>query len=279
LYNKCGFDSSHQLQKHVQVQEIVPCALSIAPPPFVQLEEVFHFRSNLAISTLCAVKKNKYSQHRRFIKSINRLNYLQFTGFNFGRCTSLTLTISEDFIKDKKAIRNALNRVEDMLRAKAVPYYIIVKELGDLHDRQHYHVILCNAPYLDKFEVDKIWRIGTDVKLREIRNVRGGVYYITSYIKKGLNLQWSRGFFKSGYLSNSVYYLVKYDKATRELFINNVWNSPSVSKSDYQKFKGRMTSAEMARFTLDYIKLFWTAPSEILRRLPDISYKQCKEAK
>ena len=278
MYNKCGFDSSHQLQKQVQVQEIVPCALSIAPPPSFP-GEVVNFCSSLDISTFCAVKQKTYSQHRRFIKSINRLNYLQFAGFNFGRCTSITLTISEDFIKDKKSIRCALNRFEDMLRAKAIPYYIIVKELGDLHDRQHYHVILFNAPFLDMNEVDKIWRVGSDIRFKEIKNVRGGVYYITSYIKKGLNLQWSRGFFKAGLLRNDVFYLVKYDKATRQLFINNIWNAPFITKKDYKIFKGRMTSAEMARFTLDYIKLFWTAPSDVLRRLPGISYKQCKEAK
>jgi hypothetical protein len=275
LYNKIGSSSSHRLQEQAQVQEIVPSALSIAPPPFVQPEEVFHFCSSLDLSTLCAV----FSQRRRFIKSISRLDYLQWIGFNFGRCSALTLTISNDYIGDKHAIRNALNRQEDMLRRYGVRYYVIAKELGELHNREHFHAILFNAPKLDLQELDKVWRIGQDIKIKEIKNPRGGVFYITSYVKKGLNLQWSRAFFKNGLLSNGVYYLVKYDKATRQLYINNIWNAPFITKKDYDIFKGRMSSAEMARFTLDYIKAIWTAPSEILMRLPDISYKQCKEAK
>jgi hypothetical protein len=217
-------------------------------PPYEPISHrVFLFlHSNLDISTLCAVKVKSYSQYRRFVKSVSRLNYLQFSGFNFGRCTAITLTISNDYIGNKKAIRLALNRFEDMLKRKGIFYYVIVKELGDLTYRLHYHAILFNAPKLDMLEVDKVWRIGTDIKFQEVKGVRGGVYYLVSYVKKGLNLQWSRGFFKNGVLSNGVYYLVKYNKATSSVYVDNVFNSPCISKRDYRIFKGRLNKSEMA---------------------------------
>ena len=202
--------------------------------------------SSLDLPTFCAVKKKTYSQYRRFVKSRSRLNYLQFIGFDFGRCSALTLTISNDYIGDKKAIRNALNRQEDMLRRYGIDKYIIAKEEGELHRREHFHAILFNAPKLDLQELDKVWRIGQDIKIKEIKNPRGGVFYLTSYIKKGLGLQWSRGFFKEGLLRNDVYYTLDYDKTTGIITPDKVFGA-YITKSDYFFFKSHIPSALLAR--------------------------------
>lgn len=197
--------------------------------------------SYLDISTFC----NDYSQKRRFIKTINRLNYLQFIKFNFGRCSFLTLTISNDYINDKVQIRYALIRLEGFLRRNNIHFYIIAKEKGSNTDRLHYHLILLQAPYLEIEKVFKIWRIG-HIKIQEAYNSQGGVFYIVYYLKKGLNLQFSREFFKRKILNNNVYYLVKFDKITKETFIDNPFNSPSISKKDYRIFKSRLTNSEIA---------------------------------
>jgi hypothetical protein len=199
----------------------------------------------LDLSTLCFDKVKNYSQFRRYVKSISRLNYLQFANFDFDRSTFLTLTINDDFIDDEKSIRYALNRVECYFRRKGIVYYIIVKELGTKTNRLHYHAILFNVSYLLIKVLRRFWRIG-NIKIQEAKNSRGGVYYLVSYIKKGLNCQWSRGFFKNEILSNDVFYLVKYDKSTKQVYIDNIFNSPYVSKKDYKIFKGRLNKSEMA---------------------------------
>lgn len=197
--------------------------------------------SSLDISTFYSAFNFDYSQHRRFIRSINRLNYLQYIGFDFGRSTAITLTISNDYINNKVAIRNARDRFQRFLRRRGIRYYVVAKELGALNDRLHYHVVVFNCPFLDMQQVDKIWRIGQDIKFQEIKNIRGAIYYIVSYLKKGINLQFSRAFFKERLLSNDVFYTVQYDKKTGLLSPHGVYGA-YITKKDYNIFKGRIPS-------------------------------------
>lgn len=110
--------------------------------------------------------------------------------FNFGRSTFLTLTISDDYIDDDKAIKFFRSRLERYLLAQGISFYIII-ELGDLTHRLHYHLILFNAPYFIIEELCKVWHIG-NVKIQEVKNTNGTIYYLAYYIKKGLNMNFYR---------------------------------------------------------------------------------------
>lgn len=230
--------------------------------------------SSLDLSTLYGVSLKRcsdYSQYRRQVKSMSRLNYLQYIGFNFGRCSAIALTINKDYIDDKKSIILALNRFERYLRRQGIDKYIIAKEQGELHRREHFHAILFDASFIPvsyemyqgyalehhlflparelRNNLDDIWRIGQDIRIKEIKNVRGGVFYICSYIKKGLNLQWSRGFFKESLLRNDVYYMLHYDKKTGFIVPDEVFGV-YITKSDYNIFKSHIPSALLARLNL-----------------------------
>lgn len=224
--------------------------------------------SNLDLPTFWGANQKtfNYSQYRRFVVSISRLNYLRYIEFDFGRCSAITFTISNDFINYSIMIRNALHRIDDYFRRLGIKFYIVAKELGEETNRLHYHYILINAPYLEPMKVSQIWNIGTDIKFKEIKNygygVAGGVAYITNYIKKGLNLQWSRAFFKEKILSNEVYYLVDYDKKTKKVYIDNIFNASFISKKDYRIFKNKLESAKLAN-------LYWQMIKKII---PDYAY-------
>ena len=216
----------------------------------------FNFKNSLLdISTFCVHFENKnsiknfgYSAYRRYIKSINRINYLQYIDFDFGRSTAITFSINEDYIDDKKAIRNALCKVEKFLRRKGIKYYIVAKELGEKTNRLHYHYIVFNCPFINKDKITKIWGLGW-VWLQEVVNYKGGIVggvaYIVSYLKKGLNLQFSRAFFKEGILRNDVYYTVYYDKVFKRVFPHPIFGT-YITKKDYRIFSGRCSASELA---------------------------------
>jgi hypothetical protein len=102
--------------------------------------------------------------------------------------------------------------------------------------------------------LDDIWRIGKDIKINEIKNINGGVYYLTSYIKKGLRLQWSREFFKKKIIRNDVFYLVKYNKLTKKVYIDNIFDAPFISKMDYKIFKNRIPASIFDRLKMNFFK-------------------------
>jgi len=191
-----------------------------------------------------------YSKHRRFIRSINRINYLQYINFDFGRSTALTLTISDKFIDDDKAIINGLERVERYLKSIGVKYFIVSKEYGDLNNRLHFHIVAINCPYIEQDKINKVWGLSTrNVELQEITDYKGGIVggvaYLVDYIKKGVNLQFSRAFFKEGLIRNDVYYTVYYDKVFKRVFPNPVFGA-YITKRDYKIFKGRLSAPELA---------------------------------
>jgi hypothetical protein len=200
-----------------------------------------------------------FTKHRRFIRSIGRLNYLKYINFYFGRCTALTATISDDYINDKRAIDNARLQLVRYLKDKGIKYYIVAKELGSENNRIHYHYVLINAPKLNHEEVINSWGIGY-VYLQELKNKKieeelsiedtpnpndnvadGAIFYISKYLKKGLNLQFSRSWFKDGILRNDVYYLVEYDKTTNKVKLNDFSkkyfnNKVFVTKNEFRSF-------------------------------------------
>ena len=198
-----------------------------------------------------------YSQHRRQVKSLNRLNYLRYIDFYFGNTVFLTLTVNDVYINDSVAIRNARDRVQRWLRRRGVKYYIIAKEYGALHGRLHYHLIIFQFPvkfetnqqardYKDKF-IAPIWRVGF-ADLERSYNKLGGVFYVVSYTKKGVNLQFSRAFFKERWISNNVYYLVGYNKDTKKVGLYSPLSKifgAYVSKFDYQVFTNRTVPADV----------------------------------
>jgi len=198
------------------------------------------------------------TKHRRFIRSIGRLNYLKYIGFHFGRCTALTATISDEFINDKRAIDNARLQLVRYLKEQGIRYYIVAKELGSQTNRLHYHYVIINAPKLSHEEVINSWGIGY-VYLQELKNKKieeelsiedtpkpdnvadGAIFYISKYLKKGLNLQFSRSWFKDGILRNDVYYLVEYDKTTNQVKLNDFSkkyfnNKTFVTKNEFRSF-------------------------------------------
>ncbi len=199
-----------------------------------------------------------YSQHRRQVKSLNRLNYLQYIDFYFGNTVFLTLTVNDVYIDNDVAITNARNRVQRWLRRRGIKYYIIAKEYGTLHGRLHYHLIIFQFPvqfetnqqardYKDKF-IAPIWRVGF-ADLERSYNKLGGVFYVVSYTKKGVNLQFSRAFFKERWISNNVYYLVGYDKTTKRVGLYSKLAEvfgPYVSRSDYQIFTNKVPASVFA---------------------------------
>jgi hypothetical protein len=199
-----------------------------------------------------------FVKHRRFIRSIGRLNYLKYTKFYFGRCTALTATINDDYIDNPEAIRVARQRLVRYLKEQGVKYYIVAKELGSQTNRLHYHYVIINAPKLNHEEVINAWGIGY-VYLQELKNNRieeelsiedvpkpdnvadGAIFYISKYLKKGLNLQFSRSWFRDGILRNDVYYLVEYDKTTNQVKLNDFSrkyfdNKPYVTKNEFASF-------------------------------------------
>ena len=251
-------------------EQVREASFATAKPIFPGLAFLLPY-SSLDLPTFCLASSKRYpeySQYRRFVKSRSRLNYLQYIGFGFGRCSAITLTISSAYINDKKSIRYALNRFESMLRRKDIDKYIIAKEEGELHRREHFHAILFDAPFIPvsyqiareyalvhrlhlseralRDNLDDIWRIGQDIKIKEIKNIRGGVFYLASYIKKGFYLQWSRGFFKESLLRNDVYYTLDYDKTTGIITPDKVFGA-YITKSDYFFFKSHIPSALLAR--------------------------------
>jgi len=198
-----------------------------------------------------------FTKHRRFIRSIGRLNYLKYINFYFGRCSALTATISDDFINDKRAIDNARLQLVRYLKKQGIKYYIVAKELGSQTNRLHYHYVIINAPKLNHEEVINAWGIGY-VYLQELKNKKieeelsiedepnpnvadGAIFYISKYLKKGLNLQFSRSWFRDGILRNDVYYLVEYDKATNKVKLNDFSkkyfnNKAFVTKNEFRSF-------------------------------------------
>jgi len=215
---------------------------------------------------------SEYVKHRRFVRSINRLNYLKFIDFNFGRCTALTATISDAFIDDKRAIDNARLQLVRYLKSQGVRYYIVAKEYGDKTNRLHYHYVLFGAPYLEQSDVVNSWGIGF-VYMQEVKNdlkdefnlqgiqdnnvADGAVFYLSHYLKKGVNLQFSRSWFKDGILRNDVYYLLQYDKDIKkvklsQLSINFFNNRAFVTKNEFRsKFAGYDVEA-----TQKFIKVY-----------------------
>jgi len=213
--------------------------------------------SNLVISTFDGQFKKididyEYSKHRRLVKCLTRLNYLQWIGFDFGRCTAITLTIEDKYILNDKLIEQRLQNVERYLKKIGVVYYIKGKEYGDLNNRLHYHMVAINCPYILQDKINKVWGLSTrNVELQEIKDYKGGIVggvaYLVSYVKKGVNLQFSRAFFKEGILRNDVYYMVRYDKATLKVVSHPVFGT-YITKKDYKIFRGRLSAPELALF-------------------------------
>ena len=214
-----------------------------------------------------------YSQHRRQVKSINRLNYLQYTGFDFGNTVFLTLTINNKYINNDVAIVNARNRIQRWLRRRGIKYYIIAKEYGTKNNRLHYHLIIFQFPeqfknnnrarkYKNKF-IAPIWHIGW-VDLRQSYNKLGGVFYVVSYLKKGANLQFSRSFFKERLLNNNVYYLVSYDKNTKQVGLYSKLSKifgAYVSKQDYKIFTNKLPAPVFDLYSYAW-RVFNSPPSQ-----------------
>ena len=210
--------------------------------------------SNLVISTF-GVKTNndyedEYIKKRRFIRSINRINYLQYINFDFGRSTAMTFTLNDEYINNEKLIRVRLRRVERYLDSLGVDYYIKGKEYGDLNNRLHYHIVAINCPYIYQDKINKVWGLSArNVELQEIEDYKGGIVggvaYLVDYVKKGVNLQFSRAFFKEGLLRNDVYYTVYYDKATLKVVPHPVFGA-YITKKDYKIFRGRLSVPELA---------------------------------
>jgi len=217
-----------------------------------------------------------FTKHRRFIRSIGRLNYLKYTGFYFGRCTALTATISDDYINDKRAIDNARLQLVRYLKQQGVRYYIVAKELGEQTNRLHYHYVLIDSPKLEHSDVINSWGIGY-VYLQELKNKKieeeldiedtpkpnddnvadGAIFYISKYLKKGLNLQFSRSWFKDGILRNDVYYLVEYDKATNQVRLNDFSkkyfnNKAFVTKNEFASFFAHYNIEDTKRVINNY---------------------------
>jgi len=211
--------------------------------------------SLLVISTFCSIFHNgwvdEYTKKRRFIRSINRINYLQYINFDFGRSTAIGLTIDDKFINDGKAIRRGLKRVERFLKGIGSNKFIVSKEYGDLNNRLHYHIVVINCPFILQDKINKVWGLSPnrDVYLQEIEDYKGGIVggvaYLVSYVKKGVNLQFSRAFFKEGILRNDVYYTVRYDKATLKVVPHPVFGT-YIIKKDYKIFRGRLSVSELA---------------------------------
>jgi len=227
-----------------------------SPNPFKGSGDFYFKNSNLVISTF-GVKTNNdykdgYSKHRRFIKALSRINYLQYINFDFGRSTALTLMISDKFINNEKLIRVRLRRVERYLDSLGVDYYIKGKEYGDLNNRLHFHIVAINCPYIYQDKINKVWGLSArNVELQEIKDYKGGIVggvaYLVSYIKKGVNLQFSRAFFKEGLLRNDVYYTVYYDRVLKRVFPDPIFGA-YITKKDYRIFKGRLSAPELALF-------------------------------
>jgi hypothetical protein len=74
--------------------------------------------------------------------------------------------------------------------------------------------------------------------------VDGAVFYVSSYLKKGLDLRFSRSWFNDGILRDDVYYLVEYDKDKKVVRLNDYSikyfdKKPFVTKKEFQsKFVG-----------------------------------------
>jgi len=215
-----------------------------------------------------------FTKHRRFIRSIGRLNYLKYTKFHFGRCTALTATISDDYINNKRAIDNARLQLVRYLKEQGVRYYIVAKELGSQTNRLHYHYVIVDAPKLNHEEVINAWNIGY-VYLQELKNKKieeeliiedtpkpdnvadGAIFYISKYLKKGLNLQFSRSWFKDGILRNDVYYLVEYDKVTNQVKLNDFSkkyfnNRLFVTKNEFASFFAHYDIEDTKRVVKNY---------------------------
>jgi hypothetical protein len=67
-------------------------------------------------------------------------------------------------------------------------------------------------------------------------------------------LQWSRGFFKKEILNNQVFYLVKYDRLTEKVYIDNIFNAPFISKLDYKIFQSRLPASVFDRLKMNNFK-------------------------
>ena len=233
--------------------------------------------NSLTTSSPSTQAGGSYSQHRRQVKSLNRLNYLQYTHFDFGSTVFLTLTISDTYVNDKRAIYNAKKRLQRWLRRRGIKYYIIAKEYGALHGRLHYHLVIFQFPV--KFETNQqardyknefivpVWRIGF-CDLERSYNKLGGVFYVVSYAKKGVNLQFSRAFFKERLLSNNVYYLLGYNKDTKKVGLYSPLSKifgAYVSKFDYEVFTNRTIPAPVFVLRASAWCVYNSPPSQALR--------------
>jgi len=195
----------------------------------------------------CKNIQTKFTKHRRLIRTIQRLNYLRYTNFSFGRCTAFACGISNDYINNPESIRVARQRFARYLRSKGVRYYVVAKERGSKNDRLHYHYIAFNSPFLDHSEVINAWGLGY-VYIQEVVNkktkepdIASAVFYLTRYLKKGLNFQFSRSWFKDGIIDNDVYYLIEFDKDTKQVHLNDYskkfFNKRLfVSKNEFRSF-------------------------------------------
>jgi len=164
----------------------------------------------------------------------------------------MTFTLNDEYINNKKLIRVRLRRVERYLDSLGVDYYIKGKEYGDLNNRLHFHIVAINCPYIPQDKINKVWGLSNcNVELQEIKDYKGGIVggvaYLVDYIKKGVNLQFSRAFFKEGILRNDVYYTVRYDKTTLKVVPHPVFGT-YITKKDYKIFRGRLSVSELALF-------------------------------